>query len=109
MKTKLRTFLPCVHSLEERINLSFSISSVVHSLFPFVPDNSNKVKPHPRVVAPLSPEQAAAHPRLAAARAAHNLKVMGQSSPPAVKALAHPKGVYNWYAAKPSTPAIRTR
>ena len=113
MRTGPRRFRPFLFAMEQRINLSFSISTVVHSLFPFVPDNSAKAKHHAAVVKAHSsmmftPEQAAAHPRLAAARAAH-IKIQGQPTAPAVGTTAHPRGTFNWYAAKPVSAAVRKR
>jgi len=100
MRRKPQCFRPCIHALEERVNLSFSLSTVVHSLFPFVPDNSNKVKHTHAVVRTHVPTvQKAAHPRAHAAKTGHP-KVMGQPSGPAISTTTHLRGVYNVYVAK---------
>lgn len=137
MSQRLRPFLPRIQPLEERINLSFSLSSMVHTLFPFVPDHSNKPKHPPAVVrtpptATVTPAQSSAPPRLAAIRAAQvramgqpsaqtsapprlaanragHVKAMGQPSGPMVKPLVHPRGVFNWYSARQSSAAVRPR
>lgn len=41
-----RRFCPGVHSLEERVVLSFSFSKTLHSILPFIPDHT-KVKALP--------------------------------------------------------------
>ena len=80
MKAKNR-FCPRVHTLEDRVVLSFSFSKMIHSILPFIPDRT-QVKTLPSAAA-----LAAHQSELAVATAAR------QSHTPEA-ALLHPGGVY---------------
>jgi hypothetical protein len=63
-------FRPSVQPLEDRVVLSFSFSKMLHSVFPFVHDSSNK-KPAAHVAHTQTPRQVF-HPHARVhARAAH--------------------------------------
>ena len=68
MKTT-RRFCPSVCPLEGRLALSFSFSSMLHSILPFIPDHSAAAKPkgptNPAPVARLHPAHHAAIPHAA--------------------------------------------
>lgn len=65
MKAKNR-FCPRVHTLEDRVVLSFSFSKMIHSILPFIPDRT-QVKTLPSAAALAArqshtPEAALLHP-----------------------------------------------
>jgi hypothetical protein len=72
-----RRFCPTVRTLEDRVALSssFSFTNMLHSLLPFLPDNSNKPAPKPHhaaaVVSPLHAGSSAHTSRLLAFAESH--------------------------------------
>lgn len=102
MKAKNR-FCPRVHTLEDRVVLSFSFSKMIHSILPFIPDRT-QVKTLPSAAAlaahqsELAVATAARQSHAAAALAARQSHVAAataarQSHTPEA-ALLHPGGVY---------------
>jgi len=93
-------FCPAVQRLEDRTVLSFSFSKMLHSIFPFIPDNEKKAKPKPHpagaVVTPLHPGPKAA----GAAKTPHVAPHPVAPDRPAVPTrprVAHPRGVLQWH------------